>query len=845
MLCRNERRAGFFVGNAGYLTSKKRFSATLGEATYDLLLKFEHRNTSSAGFNVWVDGEKYGPFQYENLPIKIEGLPWTEQANHKLLICDLSTSVVVSCCLETEFQIECQPPNCEIGELRTWITECDENGAFTIKLDFEHANTSEKFWVATNISDIVYPFSYDALPVEIGPLFSAAGDEVVIEVWDAEFENCGRRKSLGVIDCSPQCRLYDLELGEAICDPATTPQTIDVKLSFKYENIGSEYFVVTTSGGWAKKYKYADLPLLLEDVPVPFNERWIKLQICDSNRSDCCLETELEIPCPPGPCEIGELWTEVSECENGEFKVKLDFDHARTSEKFWVTSNVTDQAFGPFKYEDLPVVVGPIPATSGEEVALIVRDAEYPDCANRKSLGVIDCNPGMCRIFDVELSNPECDATNGRATVKLNFEYEHAGSEYFVVKYENGNLSRYKYADLPVVLENVPIPDDLNRIWIRVCDADVGDCCKEAELEVSCLPDLCEIGEIQTELSDCDDGHFEVEIDFEHTNTGEKFYLSASSSNQVFGPFEYTALPVIVGPIPAVAGEEVVLTVWDKLNESCARRKSLGVVDCPPPNCRLFGLEFGEVECDVADRTASLSVYFDHQDAASDFFIVRTNNGWEEKFKYIDLPVDLTNIPIPDDNNLSLKICDAERDDCCLDFSLALPCPPPDCEIGELRTDVSDCENGEFKLKLDFEYAHTGEKFWVTFNTTDQAFGPFAYEDLPIDIGPLPGSLEETIIEVRDESRPNCGRRKSLGLIHCPPECKLHSLEYSLDCDPATNTFDVKINFEFENTASEHYVLTLENGRQARFKYADLPLRLEDIPYPLDRDKFFFFHLRR
>ena len=323
------------------------------EGTYDMWLKFEHQNTGSDGFNVTVDGQEFGPFSYADLPIKLESLPWTEPAYHELIICDLLDP---DCCIIERYQIECQPGECEIGELRVAVGDCEDDGAFRVKLDFEYENTSEKFYVLTNYSNQVYgPFAYADLPVEVGPFWSPAGDEVVIGVVDAENRSCSRKKSLGVIDCRPNdCDLSHPVFGEVACND---DGTFSVKLDFEYENPVSDYFVVVSENGYEEKFAYADLPVVLENVPIPNNQDFVWFKVFDSDDHECRLEAKLEVSCPPLECKLYDLeFGEVACNDDGTISVKMDFEYENTSEYFVVWTETGYEK--KFAYADLPVSAG-------------------------------------------------------------------------------------------------------------------------------------------------------------------------------------------------------------------------------------------------------------------------------------------------------------------------------------------------------------------------------------------------------------------------------------------------------------------------------------------------------
>lgn len=758
--CYAEARLGPVYCDCRIFNLEKEIVCHPEEGTYDLYLKFEYANVASDGFRVKANGQEFGPFSYEELPVKLEGIPWTEQAYHELIVCDLGSEN--ACCAEMRYQVECQDPLCKIGELWTEVSECDENGEYYIKLDFEHENTSGKFWVTTNVIRRAFgPYAYDELPVRIGPLPTVAGLDVAITVQDEEWQHCRRRQSLGEIICEPPCAIYDVELGEAVCDPVAPYRSVQAKLDFRYEGTG-EYFFVATENGWSKKYKYADLPVLVEDIPVPAGQDWIVLRVCDAETEGCCVEAKLWASCL-NPCEIGDLKTEVVACEDGRFDLKLNFDHARTSGKFWVTASSSDRRFGPFEYEALPIVVENIPQTATGEVLIVVRDAEIENCVNRKQIQVV-CPP-ECQLYDLRHSEVVCNPEDNTFSVKIDFEVEGPHSDYYIIRLENGRQARFRYDELPLVLENIPYPTGTNLFRFKICDARVDGCCLNGAIEIPCQLAPCEIGELQLGPTECNsDGQFMVDLKFRHARTGERFALYVN--DDLVGRFRYAEMPFRVGPYPGDGQTALHFRVVDESGE-CASEGRLEPVDCTG-ECTIRQVIVEPQDCEEGLYMVDLEVRASNPGPLG--YYVFADGQLFGPYSYSEPYITLGPFPGDGTTVVDMLVLDISDPSCFGYVEVGPIACDEECVVEAIDLEVQPCtEQGAFMLDIAVDVDHPGDRgFRVIIN--GESYGEdFSYESEVVTIGPLLGD-GETIYEVAvvDNAHPACVKVRRLGPVFCP-----------------------------------------------------------------------------
>ena len=699
--------------------------------------------------------------------LALENVPVDDCQQEKTLVIRICDTRIDGCCIKEEIRIPCQF-ECRIGELQTEVLEC-ENGKFWLQIKFRHANTGEKFWVTTNVIRQAFgPFKYEDMPVVIGPLPGDPNREVFVTVQDEQNQDCNRRQSIGVVDCTPyECKLYDLEFGEPSCN---NDGTISVKMNFLYQNPGSEYFIVRTATNYEQKFKYSDLPVVLENVPVGDDQAAVEFKICDLETDGCCISGRVENPCEPGDCEIGPLRTVVSDCENGAFLVKLDFEHANTSNKFWVTNNITDQAFGPFKYSELPVEIGPLPGNGDEEVILFVRDHRNENCVSRKSLGVVNCEPGECRLHDVETGPVRCSASDLTFGFKLDFEYENVQSEFFVITFENGHRARYKYADLPLRVEGIPLEGIWNTAWFVICDGaseDLDGCCVKWRLEVPCAPEICEIGRLDIQTSDCDEnGEFYAKLNFEHARTGEKFFLDLNGES--FGEYSYDELPLEIGPLLGDGTTKWHFLVTDVSGE-CKAEKYLSPIDCDD-DCTITQVVVEPHDC--VDGTYLVDLEVRSVNGGPLGYYVFADGEISGPYSYSEPTITVGPFPGDGETLVDILVLDI-ADPSCFGYVEIGPKDCGDrCVIEDIELTALDCTlESTFLLKLEVEAENPGRRGFSVLVNGRLAGRNFSYEEEYVTIGPLRGDGETMYeIVVVDNEHRYCTDVAWIGPVLCQVE---------------------------------------------------------------------------
>ncbi|PHN01789.1 T9SS type A sorting domain-containing protein [Flavilitoribacter nigricans] len=784
-------------------------------------LDFEHARTSGT-FQLLLNQEVYKNYAYSDLPIRVGPLPADGLTDWHVLVQDAAGP----CASDTKFEaVDCQPADCEIGPLHLSGPVCNDNGAFFFKLDFKYRNTSERFQVVLN-GEVFESYGYDQLPVRVGPLPADGTTDWHVLVQD-QYEHCASDTKFAAVDCQPkQCEIGDLKLSGPICTPGTNNEFY-LQLDFDHWNT-SETFELRINEETYETYAYADLPVRLGPFTTDASEIQWGIRVVDA--SDSCEQFSVVsgAVCNFTQCEIGALDISGPVClDNGGFYFNLDFDYRNVSNTFQVVVN--DEVFGVFDYPALPIRVGPLPADGVTDWLITVKDASQ-NCGQEAKLPPVSCYPDECRIGHLRISEPICGDVPGEFFFKLDFDHKNNTDAFKLLL--NGELyEQYPYQELPVTVG--PLPADGTTDWHILVEDLSGLCAEDGKLAaVNCNPETCKIGELKLSEAICtEDGQFFFEMNFEHENTTDKFQLFLNGD--LYESYAYVSLPIKVGPLPVKDLKDWHVLVRDAgsdSNEHCASDAHL-IVDCPVPVCEIGALKLSDAIC-TDDGKFFFEMNFEHANT-SDRFKLFLNGELYESYAYADLPLKVGPLSPEGIKDWHILVRDAEstnNEHCASDAHLPVNCPTTVCEIGPLKLSEPICtDDGQFYFEMNFEHAHTSEKFQVLLN--QEVYESYAYADLPVKIGPLPANTDlDWHVLVRDLSNTNsspCASDAKLAAPVCPGgACKIGELHLvETYCTDDGQQFYTQLDFQHEGTSQE-FQLFLNDEKYGIFAYEDLPLKL-------------------
>ena len=365
------------------------------------------------------------------------------------------------------------------------------------------------------------------------------------------------------------CELYDLTVDRSDCN---SEKKFTVVIDFKYKEAG-ECFTIKGNGKTYGTFKYTQLPvqlILTGDCKTEY-----EFVIRDCKTEACKLTYLLGKVCCETECELSDLNIERTECNEEQFFcVYLGFKYQGTSNCFSVSGN--GKNYGKFSYSQVPVKICGLKGNCETEYEFVIQDCEKPECTVTGYLGIVCCEK-PCKLYDLVLEKGEC-TEKGQFYTFLNFKYKDT-SDCFKV-FLNGKLyGSYMYYQLPLKIG--PLEGDCKTKYeFTVVD------CKEESCKVSgaigpvcCEKKTCSIRDLQIKRSDCNnDKNFFVKINFRYSNTSNCFMVKGNG--QTYGTFNYTQLPITIGPLKGDCKTHYEFIIVDCENELCRASKSIGRVCC-------------------------------------------------------------------------------------------------------------------------------------------------------------------------------------------------------------------------------------------------------------------------
>ncbi len=303
----------------------------------------------------------------------------------------------------------------------------------------------------------------------------------------------------------------------------------------------------------------------------------------------------------------------------------------------------------------------------------------------------------------------------------------------------------------------------------------------------------CNISNFSISTSNCDQsGRMYVTLNFTPTGNAQKFSIIGNGKN--YGNFDYSSLPVTLGPIRADCTTEFEFLIRDSLSNACQVYKKIGKVCCENL-CKIRVSNITADNCQNTTYELGLGLKFL---APSEGFDVFNNGKLINTYAFSQLPIKIKGVL----SNLNetfneIAVCAHNDKICCDTAQIVNPCI---CTITNVRGQVIDCNNpaGKFSVKINFDHKTNSDSFRIGGNSFN--YGIFAYKDLPITLKniALSQSLEYEFLFI-DKNNPFCFGSFEPGVVKsCTDTCKLEKLTIQqVFCDSNTATLSVILKDSF------------------------------------------------
>ena len=752
----------------------------------------------------------------------------------------LSTLV---CLFISLFSSSLYSQDCGIGALQIEVVECTPNNVFWIVLDFEYENVGDEGFRVQGNGNNYGNFEYADLPIEIGPL--EANCEFIHEfvVIDNQFENCAEDFAFEEAVCCEEeqgdCFIGELEVDVVECNPN---QNFWVIIDFDYENVGNEGFSLLGNGQDYGDFEYANLPIEIGPLEAGCNFTH-EFVVLDNQDANCGQDFVFEEPaCCEEECILEVVEISVGECDSLGFR-QITF--------YVENQNTGTEGFDIYFYG---VILGHFDYNSGPYVlqipgdpfghSLMAADSQNEDCSDSFYVETDECEyTPDCELNTVTPTIEfEC-ISNTQYIAYANLDYTGSEDSLWISFYNQDNGLMYSELiaanDFPVVLGEFEISNDLYYFFIQgqnnpFCYTgnewnDAPDCSENDE---------CSITDLIIEAHECTtaSGEIFVDIAFNVQNPSSNGFV-VRGNGVIYDTFEYGQVFYTVGPILADCMTNYEFIVIDLENEDCAAEAYFEEPPCCGNNseCEIYDLVVDPLECND-DGTYSLWVNFEYENPGNDFFEVYAgNNQYIGFYSLADLPIVIDSFPGRDVMYEIIKVCINDVPDCCKTIEFLGPDCDNDaeCDISEVFAEASECTAaGLFFIDFEFDVENPGDQgFIVLINGT--VIDSFAYGQVFYTVGPIESMCDQlTEIKIIDLEHECYGSYTFDEPLCCGNmgNCEIYDIEvFNIECNN-NGTYNLSINFQYENNTNEYFDLWSGNTFVGYFAYADLPIRIQNFP---------------
>ncbi|MBK8965558.1 MAG: hypothetical protein IPM36_02545 [Lewinellaceae bacterium] len=537
-------------------------------------------------------------------------------------------------------------------------------------------------------------------------------------------------------------------------------------------------------------------------------------------------------------CSISDLTAQVVDCVDDEFYVKINFNHANTSNEGFAVAGNNGVSYGNFSYDDLPVVIGPFAADGTTSYGFLVQDLGTPTCAADIGIGTVSCSTsGPCEIYDLVVETGPCN-DDGTYVVKINFKVENATNDLFDLWGNNQYLGSYKLSDLPLKIDNFPAGNSLVGL-VKVCINDNPNCCRVKEFTA---PDCsqtnpCVISDVTVKTGDCQPGGvYKLLLDFKVSGANNDFFEVWAGNGQFLGYFPLSQLPLSL-PFPWGGGAVDKIKICINDNPDCCKVVEFAAPPCFDP-CRIGNLSVETGNC-TSDTTFEIKVNFQlpANSPVDSFGLWASNGDFLGRFAVADLPVFLTDFPWGGGSIDGIRVCVSNS--CCREKEFNVPdCLAPPCGIEDLKVGVGGCTSPKsYKLELNFSVNSTtpaDAKFQVWADNGD-SLGTFSVSQLPLGLnfpwnGDAVDALKVCLLDA--DGNEICCEIISFDAPDCVGvDCGIFNLEIKTGDCLTDNTYEVWINFQTPAVSPQKFGVWAGAGKfLGFFSVADLPVYIKNFP---------------
>jgi len=805
------------------------------DSTFHAIVNFTVNDpTAVDSFDLWANGDFWGSFGMNQLPLHIDSFPWNGLIFNTIRVCtsDLPND---HCCKEYQFIAPaCLPFGpCEVTDISVLTGACTSDSTYKLTLNFNGTNPGNGTFTVSIHNQLIDTFNLTQVPLMLEvPWNGQLSDSIMICILGADSVpgniGCCKVKQFQVPTCLLPCNIFDVTIDPGACNP--TDNSYALHLDFEVLNPGNDSFQVWGNGIYLGLYPLNALPLLIPNFPSNGTAVDV-LKICINNNPDCCETIDFQGPdCTP--CNIPNLMVEPGDCNTGSntYSLTVKFDVINPgSDSFQVWGNGT--YLGLFPLAGLPLTIPNFPANGAAFDVIKVCIQNQPDCCAAFEFQGPDCNQN-CDIFDLVVDPGACNPNSNTYALGINFQVSNPGSDSFQV-WGNGNyLGLFPLAGLPLVIPDFPSNGAAFDV-LKICINNQPNCCETIDFQGPDCNQNCEIFGVVLDPGACtSDSTYNLVLNFQVQNPGSDSF-QVWGNGIYLGSYPLAGLPLVIPNFPSNGGAIDIIKICINNHPDCCKTIDFQGPNCNP-NCEIFGVVLDPGAC-TSDSTYNLHLNFQVQNPGSDSFQVWGNGIYLGVYPLTGLPLVIPNFPSNGAAFDVIKICINNNPDCCKTIDFQGPdCSIP-CEIFNVVVDPGNCNpiGNSYSLVLDFDVQNPGNALFEVWGNGIY-LGLFPLNALPLTIPNFPanGNAPDGI-KICINDHPDCCVSFNFPGPDCNNlPCEIFNLTVQTGaCNVPDSTYAVTVNFQVQNPGSNNFALWANGQFLGMYNLGQLPLTIPNFPW--------------
>ncbi len=596
-------------------------SDCIDNVSFGVALNLEYAFVGDNGYSVSINGESFGNYSYEELPLNIDDIVSEEEGVNIITVCDNDSP---ECCDTYTFLNPCV---CGMTNITSNIVDCNsDDTTYYVIIDFDHVAANDSFQMGysndgTNI--FLGTFAYNDLPITAGPIFLSENEQEILIVDTDDFF-CFNSAYLGIVDdCNIECQLFNV-FGEAyMCEEGEYFMDVD----FMAEDIEGSTFDILVDGIIYGTFEYGENVYTIG--PIPSNCETAPLLIVRDSEVESCMDFynfPEPICCLPD-CNF-TFFEATAECGSTALTVNGTFENNGVMLSGFYFVEFLGTSFGPFPYGDFAFSIE-IPLLTDGEYEITINDSIDPEC-QISTFFTVQCEEEPCIIFNVSAEPSECE--ENQFFVDIEFEYGGEVSDSFVISGNGENYGTFAYGDQFYTVGT--LEGDCETIYEFVISDQILEGCNSFFVfeEAVCCTSECIISEIDILEYVCvDDSSIStIVLDLSYENVSSDMFTFIVDGEDL-GSYFYSELPI---QFDMVLPLSFVIEIQDSENGNCQSMEEFEL-DCSDLECTISDIDVEFVECDD-NNFFYANLNFNHINTSDSFLI--TIGSFMDTVNYSDLP---------------------------------------------------------------------------------------------------------------------------------------------------------------------------------------------------------------